>query len=47
MKAKDIMTRDVVTVGPNASVHEAAALMARHRISGIPVTAPVIGCLAS
>jgi CBS domain-containing protein len=40
MKAKDIMTRDVVTVGPNASVHEAAALMARHRISGIPVTTP-------
>ena len=40
MKARDIMTRDVVTVGPNASVHEAAALMARHRISGIPVTAP-------
>jgi CBS-domain-containing membrane protein len=39
MKAKDIMTRDVVTVRPNASVHEVAALMARHRISGIPVTA--------
>ena len=38
MKATDIMTRDVVTVGPNASVHEAAALMAKHRISGIPVT---------
>jgi CBS-domain-containing membrane protein len=38
MKAEDIMTRDVVTVGPNASVHEAAALMAKHRISGIPVT---------
>ena len=38
MKAKDIMTRDVVTVGLNASVHEAASLMARHRISGIPVT---------
>ena len=38
MKAEDIMTRDVVAVGPNASVHEAAALMATHRISGIPVT---------
>jgi CBS domain-containing protein len=38
MKAGDIMTRDVVTVGPNASVHEVAALMAKHRISGIPVT---------
>jgi CBS-domain-containing membrane protein len=39
MKAKDIMTRDVVTVGPNASVHEVAALLATHHISGIPVTA--------
>jgi CBS-domain-containing membrane protein len=39
MKARDIMTRDVVTVGPKASVHEVAALMAKHRISGIPVIA--------
>jgi CBS domain-containing protein len=39
MKAKDIMTRVVVTVGPKASVQEVAALMARHRISGIPVIA--------
>lgn len=37
MKAKDIMTRDVVTVGPDASVHEVAALLAKHHISGIPV----------
>lgn len=37
MKAKDIMTRDVVTVAPNASVHEVAALLAKHNISGIPV----------
>jgi CBS-domain-containing membrane protein len=39
MKARDIMTRDVVTVGPNASVHEVATLLATHHISGIPVTA--------
>jgi CBS domain-containing protein len=39
MIAKDIMTPDVVTIEPNASVHEAAALMAKHRISAIPVTA--------
>jgi len=40
MKAKDIMTRDVVTVVPQSSVHEVAALLVKHRISGIPVTAP-------
>jgi CBS-domain-containing membrane protein len=40
MKAKDIMTRDVVTVVPLTSVHEVAALLVKHRISGIPVTAP-------
>jgi CBS-domain-containing membrane protein len=39
MKARDIMTRDVVTVGPKASVQEVAALMAKHHISGIPVVA--------
>jgi CBS-domain-containing membrane protein len=39
MKARDIMTRDVVTVGPKASVQEVAALMAKHHISGIPVIA--------
>ena len=41
MKAQNIMTRDVVTIKPNASVHEAATLMAKHRISGIPVTTAV------
>lgn len=39
MKAKDIMTRDVVKVAPQASVHEAAAMLARHGISGLPVAA--------
>jgi CBS domain-containing protein len=38
MKAQDIMTREVVTIKPNASVHEVATLLAKHRISGIPVT---------
>jgi CBS-domain-containing membrane protein len=40
MQAKDILTRDVVTVDPQTSVDEVAALLVKHRISGIPVTAP-------
>ncbi|MEX0746322.1 MAG: CBS domain-containing protein [Phycisphaeraceae bacterium] len=37
MKAADIMVKDVVSVGPEASVKEAAALMLERRISGLPV----------
>lgn len=37
MKAKDIMTRDVTTVSPDASIHEAARLMTDRRLSGLPV----------
>jgi CBS-domain-containing membrane protein len=37
MKAKDAMTREVVTVGPDATVGEIAALLVRHRISAVPV----------
>ena len=37
MRAIDIMTKDVVTVSPETSVWDAAALMLRQRISGIPV----------
>ncbi len=37
MKASDIMTSNVVTVGPQASVSEIAEMMTKHRISGIPV----------
>ena len=40
MKAIDIMTRDVVAVDPRTSIHEVAALLVKHRISGLPVTAP-------
>jgi CBS domain-containing protein len=39
MKAQDIMTRDVVTVGPETPVRDIAALMREKRISGIPVLA--------
>jgi CBS domain-containing protein len=37
MKAKDVMTRHVVTIAPNASILEALRLMLEHKISGLPV----------
>lgn len=33
----DVMTRDVVTVRPEAPIHTAAQLMIQHRVSGLPV----------
>jgi CBS domain-containing protein len=38
MRAKDVMTTDVVTVGPKATVPEIAALLIERRISAVPVT---------
>ncbi|MDQ2106737.1 CBS domain-containing protein [Azospirillum isscasi] len=40
MKAADIMTRQVVTIGPDATVTEAAKRMLENRISGMPVCDP-------
>ena len=37
MKAMDVMTREVVSIEPDASVLEAVRLMLQHRISGLPV----------
>lgn len=37
MKVGDVMTREVVTVPPGASLKEAARLLVEHRISGLPV----------
>jgi CBS domain-containing protein len=37
MKAMDVMSRDVVTVGPDATVLQAAHLMLQCRFSGLPV----------
>ena len=37
MHASDVMTTDVVTVGPDASVAEVARLLVAHRISAVPV----------
>jgi CBS-domain-containing membrane protein len=37
MRAHQIMTRQVITIGPETSVVEAADTMLRHHISGLPV----------
>ncbi|MDH3319989.1 MAG: CBS domain-containing protein [Betaproteobacteria bacterium] len=37
MKAADIMVKDVVTVGPETPVREAASIMLERHISGLPV----------
>ncbi|HEX4995487.1 MAG TPA: CBS domain-containing protein [Methylomirabilota bacterium] len=37
MKAQDSMTHDVITVTPTTPIHEVAALMANHGVSGLPV----------
>ena len=40
MKARDVMTRTVVSIGPDATVLQAARLMLQHHISGLPVVDP-------
>lgn len=37
MKAREIMTRDVISIQDEATIEEAARLLARNRISGVPV----------
>jgi CBS-domain-containing membrane protein len=37
MKAMDVMTRQVISVGPESSILEVAQLMLQHSISGLPV----------
>lgn len=37
MNIADLMTRNVVSVGPGTGVRHAAELMLRHRVSGLPV----------
>jgi CBS domain-containing protein len=37
MQVKDVMQTEVVTVAPEATLKEAAALLVEHRISGLPV----------
>jgi CBS-domain-containing membrane protein len=37
LKAKDIMTKDVITVRPDATIEDLARLLVKHDISGVPV----------
>ncbi|HEX8731020.1 MAG TPA: CBS domain-containing protein [Ktedonobacterales bacterium] len=37
MRARDIMTHQVITISPRASIHDAARLLSERRISGAPV----------
>jgi len=37
MTIEDVMTRDVITVGPTMPIHKAAQLMVEHGVSGLPV----------
>jgi CBS domain-containing protein len=37
MRAHQIMTRNVITVGPDSSIVDAAKLMLEHHVSGLPV----------
>jgi CBS domain-containing protein len=37
MNVEDVMTREVVTVPPGASLKDAARLLVEHRVSGLPV----------
>jgi CBS domain-containing protein len=38
MRARDLMTRDVITVRPETSVKDVAQILLSHRISAVPVT---------
>ena len=40
MLARDVMTREVISIGPEASVMQAITLMLKHEISGLPVVDP-------
>ena len=40
LTARDIMTWEVITIGPEASVEDLAKLLETHRISGLPVLDP-------
>jgi CBS domain-containing protein len=37
MRVRDLMTTDVLTIGPEAPIRDVAAILVEHRISGVPV----------
>lgn len=49
LKLRDIMTQDVVTIGPEMTVREAMDVLVRHHVSGAPVVAnsEVLGVVTS
>lgn len=49
MKIRDVMTRRVISVAPDASILDAARLMLQHNVSGLPVvnaTGQVVGIIS-
>ncbi len=40
LTARDIMRKEVVTIGADASVRELAELLSQHKVSGVPVLDP-------
>ena len=49
LTVRDIMQGDVITVRPDATVRELAAILAKHKISGVPVvddTGEVLGMVS-
>jgi CBS domain-containing protein len=40
LKAKDIMTGNVITVSPSTTIEALARILVEHRISGVPVVDP-------
>lgn len=49
MKVRELMTENVISIRPDASLREAAALLTEHRVSGLPVvtgTSEVVGVLS-
>ena len=37
LKIEEIMTRNLITISPNATIGQAAGLMLEHKVSGLPV----------
>lgn len=40
LRARDIMTEEVITISPEASIEDLARLFEKHKISGVPVVEP-------
>ena len=49
LKLKDVMSTDITTISPRATLRQAAALLAQHNVSGVPVTSDgdIVGILSA